>query len=33
MTEAEIDQAMEATAETLTELKPLMQEVAPQLVG
>ena len=33
MTEAEIDKAMEATAETLTELKPLMQEVAPQLVG
>jgi glutamate-1-semialdehyde 2,1-aminomutase len=33
MTEAEIDKAVEATAETLSELKPLMQEVAPQLVG
>ncbi len=33
MTQAEIDKAMEATAETLTELKPLMQEIAPQLVG
>ena len=33
MTEAETDKAVEATTETLSELKPLMEQIAPQLVG
>ena len=33
MTEAETDKAVEATAEVLSELKPLMEQIAPQLVG
>ena len=33
MTEAETDKAVEATAEVLSELKPLMGQVAPQLVS
>ncbi|UCH23833.1 MAG: aminotransferase class III-fold pyridoxal phosphate-dependent enzyme [Deltaproteobacteria bacterium] len=33
MTEAETDKAVEATAESLTELKPMIQEIAPQLIG
>jgi glutamate-1-semialdehyde 2,1-aminomutase len=33
MGEAEIEQAVKATAETLTELKPLIEEIAPQLIG
>jgi glutamate-1-semialdehyde 2,1-aminomutase len=33
MTEAETDKAVEATAEVLSELKPLMEQVAPQLVS
>jgi glutamate-1-semialdehyde 2,1-aminomutase len=33
MSEVEIDKAVQATAETLTELKPLMQEIAPQLIS
>ena len=33
MTEAEIDKAVQASAECLTELKPLIQEIAPQLIG
>jgi glutamate-1-semialdehyde 2,1-aminomutase len=33
MIEADIDKAAEATAECLTELKPLIQKIAPQLVG
>jgi glutamate-1-semialdehyde 2,1-aminomutase len=32
MTEAETDKAVAATAETLTELKPLIEEIAPQLI-
>lgn len=33
MSEAEIDRAVEATAETLSELKPLIEQIAPQLMG
>jgi len=33
MSRAEIDKAIEATADCLTELKPLIQEIAPQLIG
>ncbi len=33
MGEAEINRAVEASAETLTELKPLIEEIAPQLIG
>jgi glutamate-1-semialdehyde 2,1-aminomutase len=33
MTEADTDKAAEATAECLAELKPLIQEIAPQLIG
>jgi glutamate-1-semialdehyde 2,1-aminomutase len=33
MTEAETDRAVEATAETLTELKPLIEQIAPQLIA
>lgn len=33
MGEAEINQAVEATAETLNELKPLIAKIAPQLIG
>jgi glutamate-1-semialdehyde 2,1-aminomutase len=33
MGEAEIEQAVKATAETLTALKPLIEEIAPQLIG
>ena len=33
MGEAEINRAVEASAETLSELKPLMMEIAPQLIG
>jgi glutamate-1-semialdehyde 2,1-aminomutase len=32
MTEAETDKAVEATAETLSGLKPLMEQIAPQLL-
>ena len=32
MSEDEIDKAVKSAAETLTELKPLIQEIAPQLV-
>ena len=32
MSQAEVDKALEATAECLTELKPLIQEIAPQLI-
>lgn len=33
MSEVEIDKAIEATGESLAELKPLIQEIAPQLIG
>lgn len=33
MSENEIDKAVQATDETLTELKPLIQEIAPQLIS
>ena len=33
MSEAETDKAVEATAEVLSDLKPLMEQIAPQLVG
>ena len=33
MTEAETDRAVEAATECLSELKPLIQEIAPQLIG
>ena len=33
MGEVEIERAVKATAETLTELKPLIEEIAPQLIG
>jgi glutamate-1-semialdehyde 2,1-aminomutase len=33
MSQAEVDKALETTAECLTELKPLIQEIAPQLIG
>jgi glutamate-1-semialdehyde 2,1-aminomutase len=33
MTEAEIDKAVEATAEVLSELKPLMEQIAPHLIN
>ena len=33
MTEAEIHKAVNATFEVLSELKPLIREIAPQLVG
>jgi len=33
MTEAETDRAVQATAETLTELKPLIEQIAPQLIA
>jgi glutamate-1-semialdehyde 2,1-aminomutase len=33
MTENEIDQAVGVTAEVLTELKPLLEQIAPRLVG
>jgi hypothetical protein len=33
MSQAEIGKAVDAAAECLTELKPLIQEIAPQLVG
>jgi glutamate-1-semialdehyde 2,1-aminomutase len=33
MTEAEINRAVDATGDALSELKPLIQEVAPQLMG
>jgi len=33
MGEAEINQVVDASAEALAELKPLMEEIAPQLIG
>ena len=33
MSKTEIDKALEATAECLLELKPLIQEIAPKLIG
>lgn len=33
MSKTEIDKALEATAECLSELKPLIQEIAPKLIG
>ena len=33
MTQAETGKAVDAVAECLTELKPLIQEIAPQLIG
>jgi glutamate-1-semialdehyde 2,1-aminomutase len=33
MTEAEINRAVDATADALSELKPLIREIAPQLIG
>jgi glutamate-1-semialdehyde 2,1-aminomutase len=33
MSEAETDRAVQATAETLTELKPLIEQIAPQLIA
>jgi len=33
MTETETDRAAQATAETLTELKPLIEQIAPQLIA
>jgi len=33
MSEAEIEKALEATVECLSELKPLIQEIAPKLIG
>ena len=33
MTETEIDRVVTATAESLSEMKPLIKDVAPQLIG
>ncbi len=33
MTQTEINEAVAATADGLSELKPLIKEVAPQLIG
>jgi glutamate-1-semialdehyde 2,1-aminomutase len=33
MSEAETDKAVKATAECLSELKPLIEQIAPQLIG